>query len=92
MDNNGSSENREIAVPETVSRLRDTRHRLNLTISQICVMAQEANLGVSETTIRRFFDEKTKLDTKWRKETVEAISDLLWGTSSKQFDPTKTRM
>ena len=92
MENNSSAEIHEISVPETVARLRETRRRLNLTISQIWDMVREANLGLSETTVRRFFDDKTKLDTKWRKETVDGISAVLWGTSSKNFDPTKVNL
>ena len=82
----------EVSRPETVTRLRETRKRLHLTVSQVWNMVNQADLGISEATVRRFFNDDIPPETNWRDETINAISDILYGTKSDDFDPTKSRL
>lgn len=83
----------EVSRPETVKRLRDIRKTLHLTVTQVWNMVRQADLGISEATVRRFFNEDIDPKTNFRDETIEAISEiLLGGSNSADYDPTKCRL
>lgn len=96
MDDNlkviGSENAEDISRPETVVRLRNMRKSLHLTVTQVCSMMTQADYGVSETTIRRFFNDDVPADTNWRAGTVEAINDFLVGTGLCDYDQSKARL
>lgn len=82
----------EVSRPETVMRLRNTRQRLHLTVTQVWNMIQQADINISEATVRRFFNDDTPPETNFRNETIEAISEILYGSKADDFDPTKCRL
>ena len=81
-----------VSRPETVIRLRETRKRLNLTVTQVCSMVHEMGDPIAETTVRRFLNEKESPTTKYSQITIDTISEVLLGPKNDNFDETKCRV
>lgn len=77
----------EGGMQESVTRLREERLRLHYTVTQVCKLVDAGNYGVSEATVRRFFDEKSTAEPQ--QNTIDVISAVLYGTSRDEFDPTQ---
>ena len=81
-----------VSRPETVKRLRSALSTFNLTIAQIVDKVKQSDGNISETTIRRFFNESIPPETNWRAETIKAISDVIYGDNADDFDSSKARV
>ena len=81
-----------VSKPETVKRLRNALKTFNLTVAQIIDKMKQSGCDISETTIRRFFNDEIPPETNWRDETLRAISDIIYGSNADDFDVSKARM
>ena len=88
-DENADNQNCSNSKPETVRMLRDIRKQFDIPVGKVFKMIQDAGYYPSESSIRRFFRDDTNPATNFHDDIVEAVSAVLLGTDSKNFDPTK---
>lgn len=85
------SEITDVSRPECVRMLRELRKTLGIPVNQVINMMKQAEYAFGDTTIRRFFNDDIDAATNWRAGLCEAVSDVLLGTNTKDFDPTKAK-
>ena len=76
----------EISRPESVIRLRNLRKTMGLSVNQVVNMVNKAGANISESTVRRFFNDEVPPETNWRIGTFETVSDVLLGTDLGDYD------
>ena len=72
--------------------MRELRKSQDIPVNQIIQMVKQTGADISDSMIRRFFNDDVDPATNWRQGNFEAISDVLLGTNLTDFDPTKGQM